>query len=152
MTNCGTPRAAGQATNRRAWFFGKQLLLAGCIVPGCSSEQSECEDLARDAWAAIETVGGQHLECSADSDCSAVQVPPGCWTMVTCTNRFVGNVALGPALADAANGVAGDLCERFESQSCTYGAPSCPYTPDEQEAVRCDQGKCVWASQTDGGM
>src|SRR6266498_3429750 len=103
------------------------LLAIASLSLGCSRDaDSECTNLASDAWTAIESVDGQHLECSVDADCGAVPIPSGCWQYPSCTASFVGNKAtVGAALASAAKGVAGDLCTRFESRSCTYPAPSC---------------------------
>jgi hypothetical protein len=122
------------------------LVAFGFVLLGCAGAQSksECDDLPQDAWRAIASVDGQRVECSADSECRAVKIPSGCWNLATCTEHFVGNADLEQALTDAANGVAKDLCERFDAQSCVYGAPSCPYVPaDSSEAFRCEQGRCV---------
>jgi hypothetical protein len=119
------------------------LLAIGCLSLGCSDPS--CEDLARDAWAAIQSVDGQHLECSVDADCALVPIPNGCWQLPSCTPAFLGNqVSLTAALDRAAKGVARDLCARFEARACTYPAPSCDIDPPRQ--YQCSEGKCVWIS------
>jgi hypothetical protein len=116
------------------------LLAAACFSLSCSDPS--CVDLADDAWAAIESVNGQHLDCSVDSDCGYVSIPQGCWQYPSCTPSFLGNqVALSAALASAASGAARDLCRRFEARSCDYPAPSCPIDPPG--TIQCIQGKCA---------
>ena len=120
-------------------------VLIACLALGCSRDSnSECIDLAEDAWVAIESVDGQHQECLVDSDCGAVPIPTGCWQAPTCTAFFIGNKAsLEAALGDAANGVARNLCERFESQRCIYpDPPSCDLAA-EPRLFQCSQNKCV---------
>src|SRR4051812_41612403 len=70
-------------------WLSQGLLAVACISLSCSDPS--CDDLARDAWAAIESVDGQHLECSVDADCATVPIPNGCWQYPSCTPAFLGN-------------------------------------------------------------
>lgn len=125
----------GGARLSPALGLGFILLAASC------QSNAECDDLPRYAWNEVEKINGQHVQCSVDEDCRAVEIPSGCWQLPTCTFFFVGNASLEQAVLDATNRV-NDLCERFEAQSCTYPVPGCPFNP-LPEVLRCEQARCV---------